>query len=77
MRAKVAGAPPEAPTGTTPTPPTTPTNPGTPRPEPNAVRNDAAGQAAMTGDLLLEWASFGNLTAEYRRLWFIADGTFV
>ena len=30
----------------------------------------------MAGDLLLEWASFGSVTAEYRRLWFVADGTF-
>jgi hypothetical protein len=72
LRAKVAGAPPEAPTGTAPViPPDTP-----PAAQPNGVRNDAAGQAAMTGDLLLEWASFGNVSAEYRRLWFMADGTF-
>jgi len=75
LRAKVAGAPPETPTGTTP--PAAPTTPNTPPPsQPAATRNDAAGQAAMTGDLLLEWASFGNVTAEYRRLWFMADGTF-
>jgi hypothetical protein len=74
LRANVAGAPPETPTGATPT---TPTTPGTPPPsQPSAVRNDAAGQGVMTGDLLLEWASFGNVTAEYRRLWFMADGTF-
>ena len=71
LRSKVAGAPPEAPTGTAPT------APGTPPPsQPNATRNDAAGQAAVAGDLLLEWASFGNVTAEFRRVWLIADGTF-
>ncbi len=79
LRAKVAGAPPEAPTGTTPVP-TAPTTPGTPPPsQPNATRDDAAGQAAMSaGDLLLEWYSFGSSgqTAEYRRLWFLSDGTF-
>ncbi len=76
LRAKVAGAPPEAPTGTAPVP-TAPTAPGTPPPsQPDATRDDAAGQAAMAGDLLLEWASFGSVTAEYRRLWFMADGTF-
>jgi hypothetical protein len=71
LRAKVAGAPPEAPPA--------PTNPGTPPAnQPSAVRNDAAGQAAMAGDLLLEWASFGSsgLTAEYRRIWLLADGSF-
>ena len=32
----------------------------------------------MTGALLLEWYSFGSsgITAEYRRIWFLADGTF-
>jgi hypothetical protein len=76
FHARVAGLPPEAPTGTAPT---APTAPGTPPPsQPAATRNDAAGQAAMTGDLLLEWASFGasGRTAEYRRIWFLADGSF-
>lgn len=77
LRAKVAGVPPEAPTGGGTTPPD-PAAPATPPPpsQPSAVRNDAAGQAALAGDLLLEWASFGNVSAEYRRLWFMADGTF-
>ena len=73
LRAKVAPAPPESPTGTTPT------APGTPPPSaPPTTRNDAAGQAAMTGDLLLEWASFGSSgrTAEYRRIWILSDGSF-
>ena len=32
----------------------------------------------MAGDLLLEWYSFGSSgrTAEYRRLWFLSDGSF-
>jgi hypothetical protein len=76
LRAKVAGAPPEAPVGTAPVP-TAPTALGTPPPsQPNATRDDAAGQAAMAGDLLLEWASFGSVSAEYRRLLFIAGGAF-
>jgi len=78
LRSKVAGAPPEAPTGTAPTG-TAPTAPGTPPPsQPDATRDDAAGQAAMAGDLLLEWYSFGSSgrTAEYRRLWFLSDGSF-
>jgi hypothetical protein len=62
------------------------TTPAPPAPAPGNVgqaqltRNDAAGQAAMvTGsDLLLEWYSFGSSgqTAEYRRIWFYADGSF-
>jgi hypothetical protein len=78
LRAKVAGLPPEAPAGTAPVP-TAPTAPNTPPPsQPDATRNDAAGQSAMAGDLLLEWASFGasGRTAEYRRLWFLSDGSF-
>ena len=32
----------------------------------------------MTGDLMLEWSNFGStgLTAEYRRIWLLSDGTF-
>ena len=31
----------------------------------------------MTGDLLLEWAlRLQRVTAEFRRIWFLADGTF-
>jgi hypothetical protein len=61
------------------------TTPAPPAPAPGTIgqaqltRNDAAGQAAMAGgDLLLEWASFGasGRTAEYRRIWFYADGSF-
>jgi hypothetical protein len=74
--------------GTLPPAPKLPgqTTPAPPAPAPGNVsqaqltRNDAAGQAAMlTGsDLLLEWASFGasGRTAEYRRIWFYADGSF-
>lgn len=74
-----AGALPPA--QTTPAPPA-----GTPAPpapttigQAQLTRNDAAGQAAMGGgDLLLEWASFGTSgrTAEYRRIWFMANGSF-
>jgi hypothetical protein len=74
LRATVAGAPPEAPTGTVPTAPTAPGTP--PASQPDATRNDAAGQAAMAGDLLLEWSSYGSVTAEFRRLWFMSDGSF-
>lgn len=51
---------------------------GTPAPQLDLTRDDAAGQAAIgaAGDLLLEWASFGSVTAEYRRIWMLADGTF-
>jgi hypothetical protein len=73
--------------GTLPPAPKLPgqTTPAPPAPAPGNVgqaqltRNDAAGQAAMAGgDLLLEWASFGasGRTAEYRRIWFYADGSF-
>ena len=42
------------------------------------TRDDVAGQTAMStaGDLLLEWAQFGSVSAEYRRIWMLADGTF-
>jgi hypothetical protein len=47
-------------------------------PQIDLTRDDAAGQNAMAvaGDLLLEWASFASVTAEYRRIWMLADGTF-
>lgn len=50
----------------------------TPMPQIDLTRDDATGQNAMAvaGDLLLEWASFGSYTAEYRRIWMLADGTF-
>jgi hypothetical protein len=50
----------------------------TPTPQIDLTRDDAAGQAALAtaGDLLLEWASFASVTAEYRRIWMLADGTF-
>jgi hypothetical protein len=49
-----------------------------PMPQVDLTRDDAAGQnaMAMAGDLLLEWASFATYTAEYRRIWMLADGTF-
>jgi hypothetical protein len=61
--------------------PTLPPPPGgTPAPQIDLTRDDAAGQAAIgaAGDLLLEWASFGSSgrTAEYRRIWMLGDGTF-
>lgn len=53
---------------------------GTPTPQINLTRDGAAGQTAMAaaGDLLLEWAEFGasGSTAEYRRIWVLADSTF-
>jgi hypothetical protein len=53
---------------------------GTPTPQIDLTRDDVAAQTAMStaGDLLLEWASFGasGQTAEYRRIWMLADGTF-
>jgi hypothetical protein len=49
-------------------------------PQIDLTRDDVAGQTAMStaGDLLLEWYEFGStgLTAEYRRIWMLADGTF-
>jgi hypothetical protein len=56
-----------------PAPPVT-----TPAPQIDLTRDDAAGQAALAGagDLLLEWAQFASVTAEYRRIWMLADGTF-
>jgi hypothetical protein len=79
VRATAGALPPapKLPGQTTPAPPTpAPGNVG----QAQLTRNDAAGQAAMvTGnDLLLEWASFGSSgqTAEYRRIWFYADGSF-
>jgi len=55
-----------------PTPPTPP--------QLQLTRDDAAGQTALAnaGDLLLEWYSFGStgLTAEYRRIWLLTDGSF-
>jgi hypothetical protein len=53
---------------------------GTPAPQIDLTRDDAAGQSALAtaGDLLLEWVQFSGsgLTAEYRRIWMLADGTF-
>jgi hypothetical protein len=63
-------------------PPTIPGAPpaGTPAPQIDLTRDDAAGQSALSaaGDLLLEWAEFGasGSTAEYRRIWMLGDGTF-
>ena len=47
-------------------------------PQIDLTRDDVAGQTAMSmaGDLLLEWAQFGSVSAEYRRIWMLADGTF-
>jgi len=59
--------------------PPAPPAPGSPgAPGATLVRDDAAGQAAMAGDLLLEWAEFGasGRTAEYRRIWLLGDGSF-
>ena len=58
-----------------------PAPPGsTPAPQIDLTRDDAAGQGALAsaGDLLLEWYQFSGsgLTAEYRRIWMLADGTF-
>jgi hypothetical protein len=52
--------------------------PPTPLPQIDLTRDDAAGQAALAaaGDLLLEWAQFGSVTAEYRRIWALSDGSF-
>jgi hypothetical protein len=52
---------------------------GTPAPQIDLTRDDAAGQNALAtaGDLLLEWAQFsGTYSAEYRRIWMLADGSF-
>ena len=73
------GAGPLPPAPATPTPPATATPPATSIGQATLTRDDAAGHAALGGgDLLLEWASFGSSgrTAEYRRIWFMADGTF-
>ncbi|MDA0171305.1 hypothetical protein OJ998_19550 [Solirubrobacter taibaiensis] len=82
MRAKVAPAPAVAPVpgpaAPAPGPAApAPAAPATP-PAPNATRNDAAGQSAMTGDLMLEWYSYASSGqfAEYRRIWLLSDGTF-
>ena len=60
-----------------PTVPALPPAP-TPLPQIDLTRDDAAGQAALAtaGDLLLEWAQFGSVTAEYRRIWALGDGSF-
>lgn len=79
LHTKVAAAPPAPTTPTTPTVPTPPATPGAPPASaPTATRNDAAGQQAMTGNLLLEWSSYGSsgMFAEYRRIWMLSDGTF-
>jgi hypothetical protein len=78
LRANVAPAPPAQTTPTAPTAPTAPTPPTTPTTPaaPAVTRDDAAGRAALSGDLLLEWSSYGSRTAEYRRIWLLTDGSF-
>ena len=66
-------ATPPATSGTT-TPPATTPPPADPQQQ--ATRDDAAGQAKLTGDLLLERAVFGSSgrTAEYTRIFLYANG---
>jgi hypothetical protein len=81
-RAPAIPAPAPAPVGTSPAPwvvppvPTPPRGPELTAPGVTLTPDDAAGRAALSGDLLLERVESGSVTMTYRRIFLYGTGVF-